>query len=340
MALAIHSSTPGPKTVSNVGTTTVSAAFSPPANSAIYVFFSLAGGTTAQSITNMTDSLGSHLEWNLYPGSRDNLLSGSTIRGSTEVWYSYTGSAQTNMTVTATYATANNNPAGTPAGLMQIVVFTGASTATGNATIRNDSATAVPSQTIVTSASNSWVFGTISNWTNSTGPTVGSNQTTIIDGTDSLLTNASDGDAFWVQLQNAPTPTSGTTVTIDDSAPSIVHHFSIVEIMAAPVAPSVTTTPVTNVGPTTATGNGSVDDDGGGTITERGVCWNTSANPTTANSKATSAGTTGSYSVSITGLSDNTLYHARAYAINSAGTSYGADVTFQDYPVSTGWLRA
>lgn len=104
--------------------------------------------------------------------------------------------------------------------------------------------------------------------------------------------------------------------------------------------PTVTTQAVTNITGTTATGHGTVVLDGGNTITERGVCWGTSTNPTTANSKATSAGTTGQYSVSITGLTNGTLYHARAYAINSAGTSYGDNVTFQPYAVTTAWWSA
>lgn len=94
------------------------------------------------------------------------------------------------------------------------------------------------------------------------------------------------------------------------------------------VAPSVTTNAASSVVDTSATGNGSVDSDGGSTITERGFVWSTSVNPTTADSKVTVAGTTGSYSGSLTSLTASTLYHYRAYAINAIGTSYGADTTF------------
>ena len=94
------------------------------------------------------------------------------------------------------------------------------------------------------------------------------------------------------------------------------------------VAPTVTTQAVSDLTQTTATGNGNVTNDGGTAITERGVCWNTSTNPTTANSKATASGTTGAYTVSMTGLTQSTLYYARAYAINSVGTSYGANTIF------------
>lgn len=92
--------------------------------------------------------------------------------------------------------------------------------------------------------------------------------------------------------------------------------------------PTVTTQAVSSIGETTATGNGNVTDDGGATITERGVCWSTSPNPTTADSKATSAGTTGAFSASMTGLTASTTYYVRAYAINSEGTSYGDQVSF------------
>lgn len=92
--------------------------------------------------------------------------------------------------------------------------------------------------------------------------------------------------------------------------------------------PIVTTQAVTNITEATATGNGNVTSDGGSTITERGTVISTSANPTTADHKDTASGTTGAFTTSITGLSKNTTYHVRAYAINSAGTSYGADVSF------------
>jgi hypothetical protein len=93
-------------------------------------------------------------------------------------------------------------------------------------------------------------------------------------------------------------------------------------------APTVTTQDVTNITLTTATGNGNVTSDGGETITERGTCYSTTANPTTANTKDIAAGTTGAFTTSIDTLSNGTLYHVRAYAINSVGTSYGADKTF------------
>ncbi len=98
---------------------------------------------------------------------------------------------------------------------------------------------------------------------------------------------------------------------------------------SAPVTPTVSTdSPATNIGPTGATVGGNVSSDGGASVTERGVCYNTSGSPTTSNSVVTSGTGTGSFSVSLSGLSQSTTYYARGYAINSAGTSYGSQISF------------
>jgi parallel beta-helix repeat protein len=95
-----------------------------------------------------------------------------------------------------------------------------------------------------------------------------------------------------------------------------------------PNYPSVTTASITSIGDVSASGGGNVTDDGGGTITARGICWNTSTDPTTANSKTTDGTGTGAFTSSITGLTASTLYYVRAYATNATGTNYGDNVTF------------
>jgi uncharacterized repeat protein (TIGR02543 family) len=61
------------------------------------------------------------------------------------------------------------------------------------------------------------------------------------------------------------------------------------------------------------------------------VVWSTAINPTVVLATKTAQGIpagTGAFTSSITGLTAGTLYHVRAYATNSTGTAYGADVTF------------
>jgi hypothetical protein len=94
-------------------------------------------------------------------------------------------------------------------------------------------------------------------------------------------------------------------------------------------APTVTTSAVSNTTLTTATSGGTISSNGGATVTVSGIAWGTSTNPTTANSHTTDGWATGGpWTDSITGLTASTTYHVRAYATNSAGTSYGSDVSF------------
>lgn len=135
-------------------------------------------------------------------------------------------------------------------------------------------------------------------------------------GTFSLnITGLSLGTSYRVRAYATNSAGTGYGTTVDVTTSSAV-------------APTVTTQAVSNISYTTATGNGNVTSDGGATITERGVCWNTTGTPTTSNSKATSAGTTGAFTASMTGLQSGTTYYVRAYAINAQGTSYGSEVSF------------
>lgn len=234
MALAIDPSTPQLDNISMTGTSfTTTHLFSPPANSVIFVFITCVGPASgSQTVTSMSDSLGGHLSWALFTGSRDNVTV-SSLTGDTEVWWAACPTAQTNMSVTVNLAVANDSAGSDPAGIIQPVVFTGAAPIqNGNATIRNSGTAATPSQTLTTSVNNSWVFGVIQNWSNSTGATAGSSQTNTINGNSAIVTNVSDADAFWVQAATATTATSGTVVTLNDTAPTTIkHHFSMVEVV-------------------------------------------------------------------------------------------------------------
>ena len=92
--------------------------------------------------------------------------------------------------------------------------------------------------------------------------------------------------------------------------------------------PTVTTTIVTNVTSTTATSGGNVTDDGGATVTARGVCWSTSPDPTIDDNKTTDGNGTGAFTSQLTNLTHSTTYYIRAYATNSEGTSYGEQKYF------------
>jgi uncharacterized protein (TIGR02145 family) len=95
--------------------------------------------------------------------------------------------------------------------------------------------------------------------------------------------------------------------------------------------PVLTTTIITGITQTTATSGGTITDDGGAIVSERGVCWSTKPNPTINDSKNIDDNGTESYSSSISGLEPNTTYYLKAYAINSEGKGYGAEKSFTTY---------
>jgi len=106
------------------------------------------------------------------------------------------------------------------------------------------------------------------------------------------------------------------------------------------LAPTVTTTNVTNISHQTATSGGNVTNAGSATVTARGVCWSTTQTPTISNPHTTNGSGVGSFTSNITGLTHNTTYYVRAYATNSIGTSYGEQKTFTTLqaPVFSGAL--
>ena len=91
--------------------------------------------------------------------------------------------------------------------------------------------------------------------------------------------------------------------------------------------PTVETSPVTSITLTTANSGGNYNNNGGSIITQSGVCYDTNPSPTTANTIVLGSGSDG-FGCLLTGLTPSTTYYVRAFAINSAGTSYGNEVSF------------
>jgi uncharacterized protein (TIGR02145 family) len=95
--------------------------------------------------------------------------------------------------------------------------------------------------------------------------------------------------------------------------------------------PVLTTENVYSVKQTTANCGGKITNDGGSTVTARGVCWSTIANPTIADSRTADGTGTGTFTSSIAGLAATTNYYVRAYATNSFATGYGNELSFKTY---------
>ena len=95
--------------------------------------------------------------------------------------------------------------------------------------------------------------------------------------------------------------------------------------------PILSTHYISNTTTNSAGSGGVITSDFGAPVSERGICWNTSSNPTILDNKIVSGSTSADFSVDITGLVPNTTYYLRAYAINSAGTGYGDVQTLKTF---------
>ena len=100
--------------------------------------------------------------------------------------------------------------------------------------------------------------------------------------------------------------------------------------------PTVTTGAVESVETNSATGSGSIEDDGGVPIILRGLCVGLTSSPDISNGIVFEAGTgVGDFTVPMTGLEDGTTYFLRAFGTNAMGTSYGNEVSFTTVLITT-----
>lgn len=96
--------------------------------------------------------------------------------------------------------------------------------------------------------------------------------------------------------------------------------------------PTLTTSEVTDLTPTSATVGGNISDDGGYEVTQRGVYWGTEPNPLLTGNKVLIGSGSGAFSHNITGLSRGITYYVMAFATNIKGTAYGNEITFSTEP--------
>ena len=172
--------------------------------------------------------------------------------------------------------------------------------------------------------------------------TLGAGYDLLVDTKYAIVIRALSGDSsnvFQIRYASPGTYPRGNLEISSDSGTSwttgAAFDFMFEDWGQAPgEAPSVTTQAVSDIAPTTATGNGTITSDGGELCSKRGVCWNITGNPTVADDKSeeTDSFGVGAFTRPITGLSPNTHYFVKAYAYNSFGYGYGNQVEFDTLP--------
>lgn len=157
-------------------------------------------------------------------------------------------------------------------------------------------------------------------WNTKQSPTVSNNKTqlgsTESTGTfNSTLTGLNPNTTYYVRSYavNSVGTSYGNEVSFTTSYADVV----------------LSTGSINNITHNTATCNASITSKGGHTITEKGFCWGASSKPTLSNNSITSSSTSDTFSANISGLSESTTYHIRAYVKTEDGkTFYGNDVAF------------
>lgn len=202
---------PGPaidRQATITGMTAVTANLSTASSGDLIVAFVAGDGPTGAN--QKAKVTGGGLTWTL--AKRTNGQSGTA-----EIWTARATGALSNAAITSTLTTTGYGEA------LTVVAFTNAP-GTGQ-TAGASKAKGAPMASLTTTVASSWVFAVGDDWTASVPRTVGPNQTLVAQSNDSR------GDTYWVQSTVSPTPTAGTTVTINDTAPTTDNwNLALIEI--------------------------------------------------------------------------------------------------------------
>ena len=184
-------------------------------NELLLAFIASDASASGMTVTGVT---GGGVTWSLVRRTNAQM-------GTSEVWRAFATSQLSSASVTATLAQS-------VVASITVVTFTGADTSSSNglgaigATASASAGSGAPTASLVTTRNNSWVFGVGNDYTSPTARTPGAGQILV----HQLLSTS--GDTYWVQQQNNTTPLQGTTVTINDIAPTgDSYNLTAVEVL-------------------------------------------------------------------------------------------------------------
>ena len=174
------------------------------------------------------------------------------------------------------------------------------------------------------------------NNTGSTGGTLYANFTsptnfigkTLVAGDITSLASADWSIASTSACKDAGTTVASVTNDIlgTPRPQGAAYDIGAYEVKTIPVLDA--TTAASSITSSSASSGGNITANGGASVSARGVCWNQSINPTISSAHTTNGTGNGSFISSFSGLQPNKTYYVRAYATNSVGTGYGAQISF------------
>ena len=185
-------------TVNGHGTTTTQSFTTDEGGEQLFAFVGSDGPTGAGKQSATITSAG--LTWKL-------VARANTRSGDAEIWTARSLTPLLNETVTSTPALGGYDQSLTVIS-MEMSDGAGASAVAG-------AASGAPSVSLKTTESEDLVFGVGNDYDNATARTLGSNQVML-----SQYLNTKTGDSYWSQYTGAVTGAAGSTVTLNDTAPT------------------------------------------------------------------------------------------------------------------------
>lgn len=114
---------------------------------------------------------------------------------------------------------------------------------------------------------------------------------------------------------------------------SATHYVKAVRAFAPPAPPLIILESISDISTSSAMIFSNVIDEGTTAVTERGVCWSTATNPTINDSKIIDAIVgLGQFQTTVSGLTADTQYFIKSYAVNSIGITYSDENLFITLP--------
>lgn len=124
----------------------------------------------------------------------------------------------------------------------------------------------------------------------------------------------------WIMI---PVGSNGQVLTLLDGVPTWGGSGEVPN-----QSPILMTNGISDPTPNSFITGGYILSDGGSPISQRGVCWNTTGDPKIEDSKTNDGGGPGGFTSTVTGLTVETTYYVKAYAVNKVGTGYGNEISF------------
>lgn len=173
-------------------------------------------------------------------------------------------------------------------------------------------------------------YFTLTDWGCDSLPSVGICRYSIFSGyTNFPYTTTLSDSTFVCSLSDLTDGITYSVYAFAENAQGTAYSETVIKFTTiAIVVPSITTADITDISYTSAVCAGDITSDGNAEVIERGICYATTAQPTTKDSVILCGSGTGAFSTVLPNLQDGTTYYVRAFATNSKGTAYGEQKTF------------